>query len=291
MQFRMLGPLQLHDDKRRTVTTPTSPKQQQLLKALLARPGALVPTADLVRELWGARPPAKAGNALQAHASRLRQTMSRAEPGGCGAARLVARDCGYLLRVRPEELDSARFRLGVHRARALVGTDPEEAGLLLRQALGQWRGAALAGPRGPIGAALAVVLEQERLGALEAVFDLALHTGQHRRIVPELREAVLAHPARTRFREQLSRAMAGPRGPVPAGTGRTLRPVRTAPGGAVQAGAGHGGAGQVGAGHRGTGQGGELDRLRALVDRIASDQHALQSAIAQLSELVGRTAA
>ncbi|PZT70801.1 hypothetical protein DN402_05490 [Streptomyces sp. SW4] len=243
----------------------------------------------------------------------------------------MARDSGYLLRVRPEELDIARFRLGVHRARALAGTDPEEAGLLLRQALGLWRGAALAGPRGPIGAALAVVLEQERLGALEAVFDLALHTGQHRRIVPELREAVLAHPARTRFREQLSRALAGPRRAAPAGPERPLRPVPTTPGG----GAGHGGTsgtsgpaggGRIGAGHTGgghpgaarigadrvgadrvgadrvgadrggadrggAGQGGELDRLRALVDRIASDQHALQSAIAQLSELVGRTAA
>lgn len=270
MQFRMLGPLQVYDDKRRVVTALTSPKQQQLLKALLARPGSLVPTADLVRELWGTRPPAKAGNALQAHASRLRQTMAGAEPGGAGAARLVARHSGYLLRVRPEELDSARFRLGVHRARALAGTDPEEAGLLLRQALGLWRGAALAGARGPIGAALAVVLERERLGALEAVFDLALHTGQHRRIVPELREAVLAHPARTRFREQLSRALAGPR-TTPAGSEPPLRPVRAAADGA--------------------GRGGELDRLRALVDRIASDQHALQSAIAQLSELVGRTAA
>lgn len=276
MQFRILGPLQMHDDKRGAVTTLTSPKQQRLLKALLARPGALVPTADLVREVWGARPPAKAGNALQAHASRLRQAMSRAESGGSGAARLVARDCGYLLRMGPEELDSARFRLGVHRARVVAGTDPEEACLLLRQALGQWRGAALAGPCGPIGAALAAVLEQERLGALEAVFDLALRTGQHRRIVPELRAAVLAHPARTRFREQLGSALAGPRRAVPAGAGRPLRPVRTAPGGAGQGGAR---------------QGGELDRLRALVDRLASDQHALRSAIAELSELVGRTAA
>lgn len=282
MQFRMLGPLQMYDDRRRAATELTSPLQQRLLKALLAHPNTLVPASVLVRELWGGRPPHKAGNALQAHASRLRRAMERAEPGGPGAARLVARDAGYLLRVGPEELDSARFRLGVRRARALAGSDPEEAGLLLRQALSRWRGAALAGPRGPAGDALAVVLEQERLGALEAVFDLSLLTGQHRRIVPELREAVLAHPARPRFREQLGRALAGPRvTPPPAGGGRALRPVPPAPGDARSGGAGRdGGAGS-----------GELDRLRALVERIASDQHALRSAIAQLSELVGRTAA
>ncbi|MFI1961256.1 BTAD domain-containing putative transcriptional regulator [Streptomyces althioticus] len=281
MQFRMLGPLQLYDDRRRAVTELTSPMQQRLLKALLAHPGTLVPTAVLVRELWGGRPPDKAGNALQAHASRLRRAMERAEPGGPGAARLVARDAGYLLRVGPEELDSARFRLGVRRARALAGSDPEEAGLLLRQALGQWRGDALAGPRGPAADALAVVLEQERLGALEAVFDLALLTGQHRRIVPELREAVVAHPARPRFREQLGRALEGPRRTPPVGGGRALRPVPPAPGDARFGRAGRdGGAGS-----------GELDRLRALVERLASDQHALRSAIAQLSELVGRTAA
>ncbi|MFF9142647.1 BTAD domain-containing putative transcriptional regulator [Streptomyces albogriseolus] len=281
MQFRMLGPLQMYDDRRRAATELTSPLQQRLLKALLAHPNTLVPASVLVRELWGGRPPHKAGNALQAHASRLRRAMERAEPGGPGAARLVARDAGYLLRVGPEELDSARFRLGVRRARALAGSDPEEAGLLLRQALSRWRGDALAGPRGPAGDALAVVLEQERLGALEAVFDLSLLTGQHRRIVPELREAVLAHPARPRFREQLGRALAGPRVTPPAGGGRALRPVPPAPGDARSGGAGRdGGAGS-----------GELDRLRALVERIASDQHALRSAIAQLSELVGRTAA
>ncbi|MEU0580339.1 BTAD domain-containing putative transcriptional regulator [Streptomyces griseoincarnatus] len=281
MQFRMLGPLQMYDDRRRAVTELTSPMQQRLLKALLAHPNTLVPTAVLVRELWGGRPPDKAGNALQAHASRLRRAMERADPGGPGAARLAARDAGYLLRVGPQELDSARFRLGVRRARALAGSDPEEAGLLLRQALGRWRGEALAGPRGPAADALAVMLEQERLGALEAVFDLALLTGQHRRIVPELREAVLAHPARPRFREQLGRALAGPRGTPPADGGPALRPVPPSPGDAGDGGAGRdGGAGS-----------GELDRLRALVERLASDQRALRSAIAQLSELVGRTAA
>lgn len=274
MQFRILGPLEMYDDRQRRGTPLTSPKQQLLLGALLARPGRLVPVEDLVRELWGARPPSKAGNALQAHVSRLRQAMAAAEPGRTGAPRLVARTSGYLLRARPEEVDSSRFRLGVHRARALAGTDPEEAYTVLRQALGLWRGTALAGCRGPIGAALADRLERERLGALEAMFDLALHTGQHRRVVPELREAVLAHPAHGRFRAQLRRALTRGGGlrAEHRGSARPRHRVHTVAGG--------------------RGDDRELDRLRALVDRIALDQHALQSAIEQLSALVGgRTAA
>ncbi len=102
MQFRMLGPLQMYDDRRRAATELTSPLQQRLLKALLAHPNTLVPASVLVRELWGGRPPQKAGNALQATPPGCagpwsgRSPAARERPGSWPATRDTC--CGWVPR-------------------------------------------------------------------------------------------------------------------------------------------------------------------------------------------------
>lgn len=178
MQFRVLGVPEVHDDVADRWVPLTSPKQRQLLGALLVRPGVPVPAARLIDELWRGCAPGKAVNALQAHASRLRQLLIEAEPSRANMPRLVARDTGYVLEARPEELDSARFRLGVAKAGTLLAGDPLGACALLEEALGLWRGPAMAGSTsGPLCAGAAAELEEERLAALELLYETRARAG------------------------------------------------------------------------------------------------------------------
>ncbi len=208
MQFRILGSPELYDEKHCRRVPLTSPKQRILLGALLTRANTPVPRERLVRELWGALPPKKARNTLNAHVSGLRKALSEAEPERAAAPRLVARAAGYLLEARATETDSGQFCLAVARAQRTAGDDPRGVYESLRGALGLWRGTALeGGAHGPMCASLVARLEEERQQALEILFDCALRTGQHRRIVPELEEVTAAHPLRERFHDQLMLAL------------------------------------------------------------------------------------
>jgi DNA-binding SARP family transcriptional activator len=309
MQFRVLGPPGIHDDVRQRSVQLTSPKQRVLLGALLVRLGTRVPTDELIRELWGSNPPDKAGNALQAHVSRLRQQLIEAEPSRVNTPRLVVRGSGYVLQARPEELDSVQFRLQVARARRLLEADPHSAALVLRKALGLWRGPALeGGAHGPLCAAAAARLEEERLLALEDLCDASLRLGRHREVVRRLEELVAAHPLRTRFREQLAVALqrcgrhgearavgeaprrprageAGP--PVRTGNVRVLRDAAARPAAADPAVA------ERPADRPGDadlldplGTHRELVRLRGRLEELTSQQHALRTELQRLTALM-----
>ena len=80
-----------------------------MLAVLLLRANELVPTARLVDELWGERPPATAVKAVQVHVSQLRKTL--------GEGVLETRPTGYLLRVEPGALDLDRFEGLLERGR------------------------------------------------------------------------------------------------------------------------------------------------------------------------------
>ncbi|MCX4582494.1 AfsR/SARP family transcriptional regulator [Streptomyces sp. NBC_01481] len=208
MQFRILGSPELYDEKRHRRIPLTSPKQRLLLGTLLARPNSPVPRERLIWELWGALPPRKARNTLNAHVSGLRKVLLEVEPERAHTPRIVARAAGYLLEARPAETDSGRFCLAVAQAQGVAQDDPRGAYDSLRRALGLWRGSALeGGSHGPVCAALVAQLEEERQQALEILFDCALRTGEHRGIIPELEELTAAHPLRERFHDQLMLAL------------------------------------------------------------------------------------
>jgi DNA-binding SARP family transcriptional activator len=215
MQVRILGPAEIYDDARGRRVRLNSPKQRMLLGALATRPGTPVPAVLLVRELWGDDAPDKAANALQAHVSRLRQVLTEVEPARAKAPRLVARGAGYLLQVRPDEIDSAQFRTEAAQARRFAAGDPRTAYTLLTKALKLWRGPAMDGGRGgPLCAGAAARLEEERLQATEDLYDAALRLGVERQVVGPLEALVAAHPGRERFRRQLAvaRGRTGRRG-------------------------------------------------------------------------------
>ncbi|MFE5812801.1 BTAD domain-containing putative transcriptional regulator [Streptomyces sp. NPDC056479] len=308
MQFRVLGPPAIYDDVKQRSVQLTSPKQRALFGALLVRSGSAVPTDELIYELWGSSAPDKAGNALQAHVSRLRQQLIELEPSRANSPRLVARGSGYVLQARPDTLDSVQFRLQLARAKRLVDSDPHAAVLLLRKALGLWRGRALdGGSRGPLCSAAAARLEEERLLALEDLCEASLRIGQHQQLVQQLEELAVAHPLHVRFKDQLAVALerCGRHGearvvretarrliadlPGRPGNVRVLRETGgVRPEAVAAAGAGHT-AEWPDSAHLVDGpgtQGHEIARLRLRVEELTQAQHALHSEMERLTALV-----
>ncbi|MEK8141854.1 hypothetical protein NKH18_01965 [Streptomyces sp. M10(2022)] len=58
MEFRILGSVQIYDDRADVQIVPTGAKQRALLSALVVKAGQVMPADRLVDELWaGTRPP------------------------------------------------------------------------------------------------------------------------------------------------------------------------------------------------------------------------------------------
>lgn len=210
MEFRILGPVQIYDDRAGVWIVPTGAKQRALLGALVVKAGQVVPADRLVDELWGEHPPANAANALQAHVARLRRLLPVPAPGSGEPHHewLVTRPMGYVLRLGRSETDAQRFHRLVTQGRALAATDPGQSADVLRKALALWRGPALEGSgRGTICSAEAALLEESRLVALETLYDVCLRAGRCDEITGELEELTTAHPLRERFYELLMTAL------------------------------------------------------------------------------------
>jgi hypothetical protein len=77
VQFRILGPLEVLDDRGRPLALGGA-KQRALLAALLLHAGQVVSADRLIDELWGEEPPESARNVLQVYVANLRKTSRRA---------------------------------------------------------------------------------------------------------------------------------------------------------------------------------------------------------------------
>jgi DNA-binding SARP family transcriptional activator len=198
MEFRILGPLEVGDGDRPVALTGA--RTRALLVLLLTSANEVVPADRLIDELWGAQPPRTAPNALQVLISRLRSLIAPADV-------IVTRGPGYLIRVEPDQLDLLRFERLVSSAQNVA---PEEAARILREALGLWRGPALADlEREPFARAEIGRLEELRLFALERRIDADLTLGRRAELVGELEALTREHPYRESLRAQLMLALYG----------------------------------------------------------------------------------
>ena len=145
---------------------------------------------------------------IQGYVSHLRKGL---EPGrGRGEHELlVSRPPGYVLQIRPGQLDAERFeRLANEGRRWLAEGDAQASAETLRAALALWRGQVLADlAYESFARADSERLEELRLQALEDRVDANLALGRHHALVPELRELVDQHPLRERLRAQLMVAL------------------------------------------------------------------------------------
>jgi DNA-binding SARP family transcriptional activator len=198
VDFRILGPLEVVENGRPLALG--GGRQRALLALLLTRANEVVSTDRLVDELWGADPPKDAANALQYHVSQLRKALAPSEV-------VFTQQPGYVIRVEPDNVDLLRFERLLEEGR---DASPERAADLFRDALGLWRGAALADLVGESFAqAETLRLEELRLVALERRIDADLVLGRSAQLVGELEALVREHPYREPFRGQLMLALYG----------------------------------------------------------------------------------
>jgi predicted ATPase/DNA-binding SARP family transcriptional activator len=178
-------------------------KERALLADLLVNAGRVVSADRLVEDLWGEDPPGNPANTLQGRVSALRRALGRA-----GTGLVVYRPPGYRLAVDPEQVDAARFERLVAQARALGPAEPGRAVGVLDEALGLWRGPALAEfADRPWAQAEVVRLEELRLTAVVTLAEVRLAAGEHAGLVAELEGLVAAHPTRERLRALLMVAL------------------------------------------------------------------------------------
>lgn len=199
MHARILGSFQLDEGGRRIPVGGV--RQRAVLVSLLLHANEVVPSEQLLMDLWGEDSPQSAANSLQAAISRLRRVLP---PG-----RLVTRAPGYTLRVFADELDMSTFeRLVTEGRAALAAGAAQRAARTLRQALTMWRGPALADFRyEPFAQAEIVRLEELQLTCVEERVEAELALGAASVLVPELRRLVGDRPTRERLRGQLMRAL------------------------------------------------------------------------------------
>ena len=211
VRYRVLGPVDAVDADGRPLPLGGE-RQRALLAALLARPGEVVSSDRLAHLLWGDEQPDNPAGALHSQVARLRQALRAAltpREARLGDGRgLLTRPPGYLLALEPEQVDAGRFERLVAEATALGPAERPRAAKLLEEALGLWRGPALAEfADQPWAQAEAARLEELRLAATEALIDLRLAGGGHAGLVGELEGLVAAHPTRERLRGQLMVAL------------------------------------------------------------------------------------
>jgi predicted ATPase/DNA-binding SARP family transcriptional activator len=196
----ILGSLEVRDDAGTLLPVGGARLRAMLIRLAIAD-GRAVSAERLAEDLWDGRGPADAANAVQALVSRLR--------GAVGRDSVEFGPAGYRLVVDPGDVDARAFELQVGEARgALAAGRPAEAASLLAEALGQWRGPALADVAdAPFAAATITRLSELRLAALEDRIDAELALGRGAELVPELQELAADHPLGERLRAQLMRAL------------------------------------------------------------------------------------
>src|SRR6185437_13963843 len=172
VEFGILGPLEIAAGGQPLPVQGA--RTRAVLAMLLVHANQVVPADRLTAELWAGQPADRAAASLQVRVSQLRKALRAAGE----ADRLVTRPPGYLIRVTPGALAARR----------------------LDEALGLWRGAALADvDDAPFAQAEARRLEERRLAALESRAEARLACGGHRELIGELETLTAAHPLRERL--------------------------------------------------------------------------------------------
>lgn len=199
-EFLVLGPLELRQGGRLVPLGP--PRVRVVLALLLISRNSVVSVERFIDELWPARPPAGPRPLIHDYLARLRRVLAHE------SARLVTRRPGYLLRVADEELDLGRYERLLARARTAAAAGRLHDGLArYRESERLWRAHPYADvPATSAIRAIAASVTEQRLNALEELYEIALRLDTGPRVIPDLRLTVAAHPHRERLAGLLMRA-------------------------------------------------------------------------------------
>ncbi|MBO4210343.1 BTAD domain-containing putative transcriptional regulator [Micromonospora echinofusca] len=206
--FRILGPLTVLDSRGTPLHTGTR-KQRAVLAVLLLEPGRVVSLDRIISGLWADEAPSSATGTLQAYISQLRRILEPDRSPRATPRVLLTREPGYLLAIRPEQVDAVRFAGRVEAARGLLDAGAFGAAQeTLVAALGEWRGEALPEFAGEEFAGPAVArLDGLRNDAMEHLTEAWLALGHHSRAAAQARTLVDRDPFRERAWGQLMLAL------------------------------------------------------------------------------------
>jgi len=207
MEFGILGPLEVRDGDREVRIQGVKPRA--ILALLLLHADEVVSTDRIVEELWGGTSPPTATTAVQGYVSQLRKVLEPQHVAGEAYRLLVTRPPGYVVRVRADELDLAKFeRLRTEAREAFSGGDAARSSVLLHEALWLWRGPPLADvSRDSFARAEIARLGELHAGAFEERIEADLALGREAEVVVELETLVARYPFRERLRGQLMLAL------------------------------------------------------------------------------------
>ncbi|MFI7523537.1 AfsR/SARP family transcriptional regulator [Micromonospora globbae] len=198
MEFRILGPVEVWNDRTRLPLSGTKPRT--VLAALAVAANRPVPAARLIDLTWGTHPAPTARRVLHQYLSLLRRSL----PAGV----IVRRPAGYVLQVPGETVDAVRFGSLTSAGRAALDAgDAAAAAALLDEALGLWRGPALADVTDELAAAEGPALEELRAAARAARIEADLALGRHVHLLPELNRLAAERPLDERLQAQLMLAL------------------------------------------------------------------------------------
>jgi predicted ATPase/DNA-binding SARP family transcriptional activator len=205
VRIGLLGTLAVHDETGRPVRVGGY-RVRMLLILLALDVGRVVPAYSLIERLWEDEPPANSGNALQSLVSRLRAALRQAAPGD---QVIESHPAGYRLALAPDRIDAVAFEAQARDGgEALASGDPQTARRILREALGAWRGPALADVSAArFASGPAARLEELRAGATLDLVEAGLALGESDSLVGELRAMIAADPVAERPRGLLMRAL------------------------------------------------------------------------------------
>jgi len=193
--FGLLGPLEARRDGAEVALGGRMPRA--VLALLLLEAGRVVSIDRIADELYAGDTPATAVTQVHRQISELRRAL--------GEAAIETRAPGYVVHVGPETLDLRRFEALCARADE---AEPAQAVAALDEALGLWRGDALADLAGePFAQRPIARLDELRLRALERRVEVQLALGRHADVIGELMELAAAQPLRERLRELLMLAL------------------------------------------------------------------------------------
>jgi DNA-binding SARP family transcriptional activator len=206
LRVGVLGPVAAWLDDREV--SAGQPRQRALLALLASRANRVVSRDELVDAIWGSRAPTTAEGGIYTYVAGLRKILDPGrKPRDTGTV-LLSTAAGYMLKLGPGGLDSDGFETLLTRARAhraegyLPGAEQD-----LRNALGLWRGAALAGVPGPYAEAERHRLAELRLAAASEHADVLIALGRAEEAIPELTMITAEHPLREHARAMLMVAL------------------------------------------------------------------------------------
>jgi len=165
--------------------------------ALLALDANRVVSLDrIIDEVWRGEPPAAATLVLQSHVSRLRRLLATPPSADEGAPQILTQPPGWVLRLRPDDVDATRFAATMVAARKRLSSTESlhvaEGVRLLEDCLSLWQGDALSDlDAWPFARDQAARLEDLRLTAKELLFEGMLALGNDASVAQQARQFVV----------------------------------------------------------------------------------------------------